>query len=83
MTILLIMIPLSLLFLGVAVASFFWAVNHDQFEDMDSPGLIPLSDDAPQAPTTPPGAAEGEAGEAAAAASEDQAADPDESTAAR
>jgi len=40
------MIPLSLLFLGGAVAVFFWAVDHDQFEDMESPGLLPL-DDAP------------------------------------
>ncbi len=49
MTILLLMIPLSLLFVGVAVATFFWAVNHDQFDDMDSPGLMPLSDDTPVA----------------------------------
>lgn len=57
MTILLIMIPLSLLFVGVAAATFFWAVNHDQFEDMDSPGLMPLSDDLPP-PLTPPGSAD-------------------------
>ena len=34
MNIILVMIPLSLLILAGAVAMFFWAVNHDQFEDM-------------------------------------------------
>ncbi len=45
MNIILVMIPLSLLILAGAVAMFFWAVNHDQFEDMDSHGLLPLADD--------------------------------------
>ncbi|MGB0536061.1 MAG: cbb3-type cytochrome oxidase assembly protein CcoS [Alloalcanivorax venustensis] len=45
MNIILVMIPLSLLILAGAVAMFFWAVNHDQFEDMESPGLLPLADD--------------------------------------
>jgi len=40
------MIPLSILFLAGAAAAFFWAVDHEQFEDMDTPGLLPL-DDAP------------------------------------
>lgn len=44
MNILLLLIPLSLLFLGVAVWMFFWAVDHDQFEDLDTPGLLPLAD---------------------------------------
>jgi cbb3-type cytochrome oxidase maturation protein len=46
MTALVFMIPLSLLFLAGAAAAFFWAVDHEQFEDMDTPGLLPL-DDAP------------------------------------
>ncbi len=52
MSILILMIPLSLLFVLGAGAAFFWAVNHDQFEDMQSPGLLPLSEEArpPQAP---------------------------------
>lgn len=45
MNIILVMIPLSLLILAGAVAMFFWAVNHDQFEDMESPSLLPLADD--------------------------------------
>ncbi len=63
MTILLIMIPLSLVFVGVAAAAFFWAVNHDQFDDMDSPSLAPLSDDMPEA--TADGARDAEATSAA------------------
>ncbi len=45
MNVLLVMIPLSLLLLAGAVAAFFWAVDHDQFEDMDTPALLPLEDD--------------------------------------
>lgn len=39
-----ILIPVSLLFLLVAVAIFFWAIRKDQFEDLDSPGILPLLD---------------------------------------
>jgi cbb3-type cytochrome oxidase maturation protein len=60
MTVLLIMIPLSLLFVAGAIAAFFWAVNHDQFDDMDSPALLPVTDDepvhAPQEPLREPDA---------------------------
>ncbi|TBR39645.1 MULTISPECIES: cbb3-type cytochrome oxidase assembly protein CcoS [Dyella] len=49
MTTMLILIPLTFLLLLVAGAAFFWAVNQDQFEDMDSAGLVPLTDRATQA----------------------------------
>jgi len=42
--ILLLLIPLSLAFLAGAVWVFFWAVNHGQFDDLDTPGLLPLDD---------------------------------------
>lgn len=45
MNIIIIMIPLSFLILIGAIIAFFWAVNHDQFEDMDNPALLPLSDE--------------------------------------
>lgn len=45
MNIIILMIPLSFLILGGAVWAFFWAVNNDQFDDMDSPGLLPMSDE--------------------------------------
>ena len=52
MNILLVTIPLSLVFLVGAVAAFFWAVDHDQFDDLETPGLLPLGDppsvDAPR-----------------------------------
>jgi cbb3-type cytochrome oxidase maturation protein len=38
------MIPLSFVLLIGALVAFFWAVNNDQFDDMDTPGLIPLDD---------------------------------------
>ena len=50
MNVLLVMIPLSLLLLAGAAAAFFWAVDHDQFADMETPGLVPLDDDPHEAP---------------------------------
>lgn len=44
MSVLLMLIPISLLFVAVGAVAFFWAVNHDQFDDMDTPGLLPLAD---------------------------------------
>ena len=38
------LIPLSILLLVVAGIAFFWAVNRGQFEDMETPGLVPLMD---------------------------------------
>jgi len=60
MNILLVLIPLTLLGLLVAVAMFFWAVNHQQFDDLDNPGVVPLLEDSDhrgpieQAPTPSP-----------------------------
>ena len=46
MNIILLLIPISLVLLGVGVWTFFWAVNHAQFDDLDTPALTPLSEDA-------------------------------------
>ncbi|MHA6203404.1 cbb3-type cytochrome oxidase assembly protein CcoS [Dyella soli] len=46
MNILLVLIPVTLLIVIVAVAIFFWAVNHHQFDDLDSPGVLPLMEEA-------------------------------------
>jgi cbb3-type cytochrome oxidase maturation protein len=51
--ILLLLIPLSLLFLAGAVWLFFWAVNHGQFDDLDTPALLPL-DEPPRDEDPPP-----------------------------
>lgn len=45
MNILVVMIPLSILLLIGAGIAFFWAVEHDQFDDMDTPKILPLLDD--------------------------------------
>lgn len=45
MEIIYVLIPLSILLLGVAVAIFLWAVNNGQFEDLDSPAWRILHDD--------------------------------------
>jgi cbb3-type cytochrome oxidase maturation protein len=45
MNILLALIPVSILLVIGAGIAFFWAVDHDQFDDMDTPALLPLLDD--------------------------------------
>jgi len=45
MTILIVMIPLSILLLVGAGIAFFWAVEHDQFDDLETPKLLPLLDE--------------------------------------
>lgn len=45
MTILYLLIPLSLVLLGLAVWAFFWAVKNDQFEDLEGPAHRILFDD--------------------------------------
>jgi cbb3-type cytochrome oxidase maturation protein len=44
MTILLVLIPISLVLLGIAIAAFAWAVRRGQFEDLDSAALDILGD---------------------------------------
>ncbi|ANB18389.1 cbb3-type cytochrome oxidase assembly protein CcoS [Dokdonella koreensis] len=54
MNIILLLIPLSLALLALAVGAFFWAVNHAQFDDLDTPALSPLADEAGSpAPASP------------------------------
>lgn len=49
MNILIALIPLAIILLIGAGIAFFWAVDNDQFEDMDTPRLLPLLDDPPPA----------------------------------
>jgi len=46
MSVLLLLIPLSLMLLAVAVYAFWWAVDRGQFDDLDTPALDILRDDA-------------------------------------
>jgi cbb3-type cytochrome oxidase maturation protein len=47
MTMLFILVPVTLLLVGVAAWAFFWAADGGQFDDLDAPALAPLLDDAP------------------------------------
>jgi cbb3-type cytochrome oxidase maturation protein len=50
--IVLLTLGLSIILLIAAAAFFFWAVDHDQFDDLETPGLLPL-DDSPQREAEP------------------------------
>lgn len=67
MNILLFLIPISLVMIGVAAWVFVWAVRHGQFEDLDTPALDVLREDAP------PTATQGKAVDTAAAPDRDDA----------
>jgi len=56
MSILLFLIPMTLLIVLLGGIAFFWAVNHDQFDDMETPSLQPLTDGDPEVASTPPDA---------------------------
>jgi cbb3-type cytochrome oxidase maturation protein len=45
MSISLLLIPLALVLLTVAIAAFFWAVDNDQFENLDEAGRQVLEPD--------------------------------------
>ena len=45
MTILLLLIPLSLVLLAVAIWAFVWAVRSGQFDDLQTPAIDVLADD--------------------------------------
>ncbi len=55
MSILLMLIPISLILLAAAVAAFVWAVRRGQFDDLDTPPLDILDSDDRPAPSQPPG----------------------------
>ncbi len=45
MTVLLFLVPISLVLLGLAIAAFAWAVRSGQFDDLDAPPMDLLGDD--------------------------------------
>jgi cbb3-type cytochrome oxidase maturation protein len=53
MNILLLLIPISLVLLGVAVWAFVWAVRRGQFDDLDTPALDVLCEEPPASPRQP------------------------------
>lgn len=46
MTIIFVLIPVSILLVGIAAWALFWAVDSGQFDDLDSPAWDVLTDDA-------------------------------------
>lgn len=53
MSIILVLIPLSLILLGVAIWAFFWAAGSGQFDDLDSPAYQILMEDKKAPPAEP------------------------------
>jgi cbb3-type cytochrome oxidase maturation protein len=51
MSVLYLLIPLAVLFACGAVVFFIWAVNTQQFDDLDTPPVRILFDDNPKKPT--------------------------------
>ena len=54
MTILLLLIPLSVLLLGIAIAAFVWAVRSGQFDELETPPLEILRSEAQPTAAPPP-----------------------------
>jgi cbb3-type cytochrome oxidase maturation protein len=52
--ILLLLVPISLVLLGVAIWAFVWAVRRGQFDDLDTPALDILREDEPGPRRSPP-----------------------------
>ncbi len=61
MSIIPVMILVSMLVVLGAGIAFFWAVEHDQFEDLQSPAFLPLLDES-GAPARADSPAAGESG---------------------
>jgi len=53
MGVIFILLPLALLFVGIALAWFIWAVRSGQFEDLETPAVRILFDDEPPELSTP------------------------------
>lgn len=61
MTILLLLVPISVVLLGIAIWAFVWAVRNGQFENLDSAALDVLVEEEPVLRgTDPPGEPHGD-----------------------
>lgn len=58
MEIIYLLIPLSLVLVGVALGAFFWAVKSGQFDDLDSPGVDILNNEEEEMTDSQEGRAE-------------------------
>ena len=57
MSVLYVILPAVLVVVAIAVAAYVWAAKRGQFDDMTTPALRMLNDDAPARPSAPPAAA--------------------------
>jgi cbb3-type cytochrome oxidase maturation protein len=57
MSIIYVLIPIAMLFVGIAVWVFFWAVKSDQYEDLDREGINILFDEDLEEHTQDPASA--------------------------
>ena len=53
MNILLLLVPISIVLLGIAIGAFVWAVRKGQFDDLDTPAIDILRDDPLPLPKQP------------------------------
>lgn len=54
MSILALLIPLGLILVAIFVGAFFWASEHGQFDDLDSPAMRIILDDDSRPPAGKP-----------------------------
>lgn len=54
MTILFLVLPLTIAISAASVAAFAWATRRGQFDDLETPALRMLHDEAPRAPRPKP-----------------------------
>lgn len=59
MDVVFVLLPLSLVFVGVSIALFVWAVKRGQFDDLETPAVRMLFDDEPAVPPAAPEKAPG------------------------
>lgn len=58
MEVVFVLLPLSLVFVGIAVGLFVWAVKRGQFDDLETPAVRILFEDEPASAPRPEGDAE-------------------------
>lgn len=56
MSVLFLVVPVALLLVGVALAAFAWAARRGQFDDLTTPALRAIQDDAESPAHDPPAA---------------------------
>ncbi|MBW2528386.1 MAG: cbb3-type cytochrome oxidase assembly protein CcoS [Deltaproteobacteria bacterium] len=54
MSVVFILLPLALLFVGIAITWFVWAVRSGQYDDLETPAVRILFDDEPAMPSSSP-----------------------------